>query len=597
MMDHKGQLTNMFNHFDTDYLKIASKKLDSLSFCEASVRQLNNWVKNLPMVNIGETSRLLYHAIIEINQLNIQYQLRFELLELVRQPIYYVCSSLSKKYLENSLVLDESQRKVANLSQALQDHLATGYKSVVREHMQQPQNSKHQDYAYRALHRCMSDLVPSILRSYQLYLPTPALLWKEIHQLFQLAKALKLEEFCCADNLSVHKKELTIRQCYVRAILLSTCQPNQLQKSDLLKVYHSLELWINEVEYHDIVEDKDIILVDPDTDGAPIYRYLAKTTNLAQYHGLNTLSLIRKMHEYLNALSNGQTLPVVDMPKELDPSLLQHLIQSWGGMKQRAFSRFNADGEVEVCIGLTAMHFHLAGGQSLQQQLNRSDNQTERVNQFLKDHNDGLPSDDIWEKSYDAGKNLLASNPESSPASNPITQQPKYKNILVNTSPRGYCLQWPSKPANNLETGEIIAIKESNLSHWNVGILRWIRLGKEGNTQMGVELISPNSHPCAARILCKTGEHGDYLRALYIPEIQAINQAATLLTAKLPFQASQKIGIYLSEQENKYQLVKKILSTSKVNQFQIRAINKKTTTKPNSEEDSDPSFDNLWQKL
>ena len=330
----------MFNQADTEYLRIAPKKLDSLSLCEATVRQFNTWVKNLPMVNIGETSRLLYHAVIEINQLTVSDSVRFELLELTRKPIYYVCTALSKKYLEHSLVLDESQRKVANLSQALQNHLATGYKSIVRDQIDNLNTVKNKDLVPIALHRCISDLVPSLLRSYQLYLPIPTSLWKELHQLYQLAKALHQEDFKINDPLSAHGVSITIKQCYLRAILLSTSQPNQLQKSDLFTVYNSLELWMQKVSLHDIVEEKDVILIDPDTDGAPIYRYLAKTNNLAQYNGVNSLPLIRSLHEHLASISKGAASADIDVPETLDPSLIQHLIQSWGGMKQRAFSRF-----------------------------------------------------------------------------------------------------------------------------------------------------------------------------------------------------------------------------------------------------------------
>ena len=590
----------MFNKTDSEYLKIAPKKLDSLSFCEASVRQLNNWVKNLPIANIGETSRLLYHAVVEINQLKISEHTRFDMLELIRKPIYYVCEALTRKYLEHALVLDDSQKKVANLSQSLQLHLATGYKSVVKEYIQAHGNSsKTKEYVNIAVHRCLCDLTPSLLRNYKLYLPNPHGLWKEIHQIYFMAKALQIEKFATLDPLNKYNTKLSVEQCYLRGILLSTTQPNQLQKTDLTLIYESIELWIHKVELNTVVAEKDVILIDPDSDGAPIYRYLAKISNLAQYNGINTLHLIRSLHQHLSFVTKGGKKTDIEVPDNIDTNLLQHLIQSWGGMKQRTFSRFNATGETQVCIGLSATHYHLSGGKSLAEQITKEKvGLVAKTNKFLEDSLEPLPTEDIWSGSFDASDNLIPINNDND--TNKVQakkndEYPKYKTMLVNTSPRGYCLQWPGKPANNLVTGEIVAIKENNLSHWNIGILRWIRFGKSGNTQMGIELISPNCQPCAARILSKAGEHGEYLRALYVPEIQAIGQPASVITAKMPFQLSQKVGINIIGEDSRYQLIKKTLSTSRVNQFQVRPISR-TTAKENITQ-SDDSFDNLWRKL
>jgi hypothetical protein len=115
---------------------------------------------------------------------------------------------------------------------------------------------------------------------------------------------------------------------------------------------------------------------------------------------------------------------------------------------------------------------------------------------------------------------------------------------------------------------------------------------------MGVELIAPNSQPCGIRQLHKTGAHGDYLRGLFIPEIRAIGQDASVLTPRLPFQVGNKVTINISGNEGKYQLTKRILSTGILSQFQVRKVAHKPVEPDRSQAiGADDSFESLWRQL
>ena len=103
-------------------LRVPEQKTASLSFCETTPKAFKDWVNQLPMANIGEASRQLYHAIIELNQLFVPHAQRLQFLELIRPKIHFVCEELSRHYLGLSIALPEKQRKIANLSQALQLH-------------------------------------------------------------------------------------------------------------------------------------------------------------------------------------------------------------------------------------------------------------------------------------------------------------------------------------------------------------------------------------------------------------------------------------------------------------------------------------------
>jgi len=109
-------------------LRVPEQKTASLSFCDTTPKAFRVWIDQLPMANIGEVSRQLYHAIIELNHLFLAPQQRMQFLELIREKIHFVCNELSRHYLGLAVALPEKQRKIANLSQALQLHLAGGYR-------------------------------------------------------------------------------------------------------------------------------------------------------------------------------------------------------------------------------------------------------------------------------------------------------------------------------------------------------------------------------------------------------------------------------------------------------------------------------------
>ena len=57
-----------------------------------------------------------------------------------------------------------------------------------------------------------------------------------------------------------------------------------------------------------------------------------------------------------------------------------------------------------------------------------------------------------------------------------------------------------------------------------------------------------------------------------LPELAPIDQPATLITPRLPFQAGQKIHLYKQGVRSTAQLTKCVLKTESVNQFTYRML-------------------------
>ena len=133
-------------------------------------------------------------------------------------------------------------------------------------------------------------------------------------------------------------------------------------------------------------------------------------------------------------------------------------------------------------------------------------------------------------------------------------------------------------------------------------MVRWIRQVRGGGTQMGIELIAPHCTPCAIKLLRKTEHASRYLRALWVPEVSAIDRPATIITARLPFEVNNKVQLMLNGKEMRAHLVDRVASTGSYSQFEHHLIGGDITRKSETDPASlaltpEDDFDSLWKSL
>src|SRR5690554_1605837 len=232
----------MDNTAHTLNLRVPQQTLTSLSFADGSEKGIIDWLANLPKANIGETARQLYQGLIELNQLQVAPDKRLAMLEQIRPSVHYVCSSLARYYLGQSIVLEDRPRKVANLSQSLQNHLASGYKIVVA-HEHEMKTRGRAELITQAIQRAIRALCGPLLRAYQLYCPVADGIWLEIHQLYLLARKRNLHQIPVNDPESLSGKTLSIEQAYLVVLLMGAARPNQMRQTTMAKLFARLEDW------------------------------------------------------------------------------------------------------------------------------------------------------------------------------------------------------------------------------------------------------------------------------------------------------------------------------------------------------------------
>jgi len=589
-------------------ITVSEQTLSSLSFADHSPSAIKQWVKDLPMANVGETSRQLYQAIIELNKLMIAPNLRSQLLEIIRKPIHYICQELSKHFLNQSIVLSEKQQKIANLAQAMQVHLANGFKIVMFDSITHITNEKTRKGFACAAHRMMSEYGLVLLRANQLYTLAPKGLWLDMHRVFKFSETIDLLKYIITDDENKHQKETRIDQAYKQNILLSCSRPNQLRQTDIQTAYEAFEIWSDYVEVGAEYSANAVFVINMEQDQPPRYRSLLHDSLTEHYYGFDTAELVDRLTEHLSSLQQkqGDGSSHLTSPRNVSDELINHLNHAFGILTKRTFKRIANQGSLNLCIGLSASHYYASGEVEFHtQMLHRN------VSNIQSDDNIFLTQarhqGDAWSGAYDTGGHTTS---QTAPVGSDISfnrpvdtneTYPHYVIPLINTSPGGYCLQWSGEVPKNIQAGEIISLRETENQAWSIAVIRWIRHIKKKGTQIGIELLAPNAQPCGVQLLHRTGDPSEYLRGMLLPELSGIGQAATLITPRLPFQSGHKVSIKLSDTETKCQLEKRVSATGSFSQFELSQTahfkGEDILAKKEASQESEDDFDSLWPTL
>jgi len=584
-----------------------------------SQEHTDRWLKELPMANIGEVSRQVYHRLLESNGILIDTRTRASLLAGMESSIEYICDSLKKHYTGQSVSLTEKQRKVANLCQAIQLEVTIGYKTIIEDLL--CDEKYHSKLLPLSVNQVLFYFHKVQIRSYQLYRDLPSGLWHEIHLLYQLAEQNQFHE----NKIATTGKSLKTTSIYKKILLLATTNPNQLRQRDIDMVAKGLDVIFRKCTIDSDPDADYDFVVNQNSDAPPFHRALIKDGMKAHYRGIAVNEIVNTLQAELKATN-------VKHKTGMDDPILRHLLQAWGTMATRAFSRTPGKGSIQVSIGLSASHFlidkELYGteiqdepliGESLIDSLEGS-----LKNAIILDENDSqiyrapkashpnwnnnksgpqLKDGNIWENVY-VNKNVSDENDnkksyefmEHAPTSSKKSQYDFNEAAIINVSPGGYCLKLEGLLPKQTQTGEIIGlleISDVNKHIWNIGNIRWMQRHATGDLQLGVQLLAPNAVPCFGQMLSKHMDDKSYQRCLLLPALPGIGQPPTILTSPIPYSVNHKVRLKHSNETYDIHLTKLISSGHSYKLFEYNKLN--VDVGDNKSGDSD--FDSVWDLL
>ncbi|MEM1145023.1 MAG: GTPase [Pseudomonadota bacterium] len=602
-------------------LRLPQQDLERCSLFESNVESVQRWVEELPLGSAPRAGTALRTALSELNRIELEPLLRFQLLELLRTPAMAVVSVLTKSCMNQPIVLDDDAQLHADLLADLCTLAAAGY-TVTAVHTIQSSDSLEDinpaKLACEALHRAVVLTAHRILLSYLLYQPLEPNCWAGLHQLYALTERQQLARLPVEDAL--RNTRSTIVQEYIPPLLLACAKPNQLRQHDISGTFRAFQEWRELTELEDPELGEGLFAVDMQSDQPPTFSELLVRRGTSLFRFINTNALIAHLEE-LKHSRGTQGVNVIEFDREtrLDTNLLEHLIKSLGEISQRNFTRQPTRVTLFIAAGLSNVHYYVAGEKSLAEvfhgeKFDQSKEVTETGNPFLTpddpgsewvDANRGEDRDaqGIPEEDADVGVDvdrLTKAAIEQERAALEPQRHIVFSVQTTNTSPGGYCIEW-SDPPDGIHIGDLVCVREADMERadWTVAVIRWVSQVKHAPTLIGLELISPKGAAYAARVKMPDGEYSKPIRVLLLPEIPLVGQTHTLVVPRMVFREGQRITLARDEDSVLVKLKRQVSSTGYFSQMDFDYLRQLDEESDTTKRENLPTaaFESIWSDL
>ena len=253
-------------------LKLPVQNAEKQSRLNMDPDSIKKWRALLPMADTGATTKSLFIAINELNQVVVEPGKRFEILELLRPPLQLVCQALKKHYVNQTTALTKQKLTIANLAQTLQLEVVNGYK-IVLEEMYKNNKETNKEIIPLVIYRIIHYYTLVLLQCYQLYSKELQGVWQELHILYKLAKAGDILEHKIEGVSSIPGQAFTILTSYTHTLLLAASNPFQWRQSEQEVINNVLDLWAPYISLRTYMDDDPkkpcLYILDLDKDLPP----------------------------------------------------------------------------------------------------------------------------------------------------------------------------------------------------------------------------------------------------------------------------------------------------------------------------------------
>ncbi|MDN5848850.1 MAG: hypothetical protein L0H63_04310 [Nitrococcus sp.] len=538
-------------------------------------RSIEDWLQNLPVANLGLTSRTIYESLHSSNRQELPPSMRLHYLEQLREIVRYIGAGLRKQYLGRGLPLRAKPTRIVTLAVRLLQEMALGYEILVetaREHHSLRFSRRH--FAC-ALDRAIRYRARVLLENWVVYQPAPVGTWRRLHDLYAITEQSGLGEQRVADPLldGPHKRS-TPAQAYRQVLLLAAAAPQRMHHSDILDAYRLLEHWASAAQ---------LVKADHPRAGEALFRVSFALDEPAlpcaigapgpQRRFLITNPLLRLIEQEFAGTAKGafwRRKPLTDINPELSSRLLLALGAVEGRRRQ---SRMRINTRVQAILGLSAIHRVLSHdlGQEFETVV---DPMHERF-QSREVHSVDFEERNVWDLIYPTTLNTVTESEQRQPkhdASQHLQPEESLDWSLVNVSAGGYCLV--SGPEQNLRAhvGELIAIRDitDGGRPWQLGAVRWMRAMSEQTLQIGMQILALNPSPIQLRAEHSDHRFGPVERGLLLPAMTATDQPATLIAPGRHYMRQRLVRARYGLRESVVELSRELDATAHYVQFEFR---------------------------
>lgn len=490
---------------------------------------VEEWVAGLPLANVGETGRLLFTSLRDINAAELTVAQRYAMLEMLRATVHYLSNALKQRFLGTAFPLPDKPRKIAHLLRELQLEMAKGYRLAAHQLLLQGNERQDGGVLAAALQRSLYYFGQSFLTAYQVYgNPEPAH-WREIYRLYTEAERRAVHLNVVRDRFKQRSGMTTIGHTFKQILLLTLADPLRLTQTEMTATYRLLETTADQCRLHTTSEtiESPAFMIDLQGETPPVRLLYNDIPVRDTCRWVDTAALLHSVRILLTEAASDQNLFIAQATEasgeKLPRNLLQRLLVSWSTGGKRVFTRLPYRSTATVRFGLSAGH-EAAGEQ--------------RQNAIV------------------------------------ATRGASGHCEIVNESAAGACLYWTGDKIPRVRVGEIVTLHHTSVdTQGGIGVVRWLSQPSGKGVFFGVQMLVPSATPIALRLSDQDETERDYLKGLLLPPLPPRESTQTLLTPAFVYRSGDVVSIRWPDQtEQRYRLTRAVESTQVFTRFYFEPL-------------------------
>ena len=440
-------------------------------------KRLKAWIETLPRANQDSLLQSLAEAVQQIRNRRMEGFARFEALEMLRPVLLETLALVSGRLQGSTFPLSGQKAMLAEQIMTLQRDLAHAYRMAVIDAC--PGGKApflRGGQVTQVLVRAVYHASRHIFASYFLYRQPEPGAWGGINALLRFARSIGLHEKSVEEP--VEKGTATVMSLYVQALLLSLTNPycfNQRELSELWALTRDLAPGV-ELSPQRFGPTGSVALIEMDL--PPTYHTRAPDAASGAVLWIDLRDVRKRVLDALERPLEGEIAINLGRGNDLivSESVMRQAFNNWEQAASRTYPRIPADHMIEAVIGLSGVHYHLAG---------RVD-----FDSLLRDLQGVEPS-------FDDRVGWAAAAADSSRMRATILAR------AMDQSLGGYRLRWDNSEAVRARIGEVIGLSvpyDSGERNWMVGIVRWLRY--DGSAMdAGIDLVGHRARAISVRLL------------------------------------------------------------------------------------------------
>ena len=442
-----------------------------------TVSKTRAWVAELPITDMGETTRRLYIAITKLNQEPIAPQVRIDVTEILLPYIKMALENLDRHFLSQSFPLPERSQKVHDLKRSLLMELAGSYQLAALDML--TKNSASKKNLLISIGRAIQYMSVVIMNDYGIYAKNQKTIWHDIHHLYLLACENKIANKEISHKDDANAQSYNIEEQYKLINLVALSAPNTLRQGEILRIREFFIKTLKEVSIVSGVEKvkskyAHIALLNSDEPASlmPVSDILNSPTS--RIFDLSTI--IHHLDQFVGLSEDSDLGKHAKWPM-LTHSLAKRLVYVLTTIRNRRYKRFPRDEKASLAIRMQDVITMIR------------DNEPES---FADQINEDVEDDNIYEA-------LAAEENISSPWSDiDVEAFAEDREVSIhtwkieNSSSGGYGLRQIENESSTARVGELVAIKDpkDTAGLWQISVTKWMDSFKSIGLRMGLEILS-----------------------------------------------------------------------------------------------------------